>query len=287
MKKFFVVGKSCILLGREFENNSLKFSVGKTLFDQTNFAEIKKTGNDITVKKTSTNGKSSEVFYILLKVIEKNFPEAHLFVQKEIVDHVIKYSIERKLISKKYAKLTDVYADPLLVPWNFMATEIEDILSSFDKDILKNKKILYIGAGYGKNIWALKDKKYKIDAIEFSNKAAERANKIFVKKAVMHGDLIKCGGEEKYDVILDIGCIHSIPKSERKKAVENIYRLLKKGGILISRIFKPRGKEWLDRMPFRTGEFGLDKTEIKELLKNFSVKNKYQNKDCIILEAKK
>lgn len=287
MKKFFVVGKNCILLGREFKSNSLKFSVGKTLFDQTDFAEINKIGDKLTVKKTSINGKPNEAFYILLKVIEKNFSDAHLFIQKEIVDQVIKYGIEKRSILKKYAKLTDVYSDPLMVPWNFMATEIEDVLSFFDNNILKNKKVLYVGAGYGKNIWALKDKKYKIDAIEFSNEAVKRANIIFGRKTIMHGDLIKYGGKDKYDFILDIGCLHSIPKLERKKAVENIYKLLKKGGTLVSRIFKPREREWLDRMPFKTDGFGLNKMELKKLLKAFSVKIKYQNKDYIILEAKK
>jgi len=286
MKKFFVVGKNCVLLGRELKNNSFKFSVGKTLFDQINFAEIQKVGDDPIVRTVCNNGGPNEAFYILLKVIEKNFSQAQLFIQKEIVDRVIKYSSEIKSTPPKYAKLTDIYADPLSVPWNFMPTEIEDILSFFDKNILRNKKILYAGAGYGKNIWALKNEKYKIDAIEFSNKAAVRANKIFGRKAVMHGDLIKYGVKDKYDVILDIGCLHSIPKSERKKAVENIYKLLKEDGILISRVFKPRGKEWLDRMPFKTDGFGLDKAEIKELFKSFSVKNKYQNKDYIILEAK-
>ncbi len=287
MKKFFTAGKTCILLGKEFKNNSFKFSVGKTLFDQTHFAKISKIGDRFLVKKTSTVEKPEEAFYILLKVIEKNFLSPRLFIQKGITDKAIKYSIEKKLFFKKYPKLTDVYTDPLLVPWNFMATEIEDILSFFDKDILKNKKIFYIGAGYGKNIWALRDKKYKIDAIEFSKKAVERADTIFGRKTITQGDLIKYKGNDKYDVILDIGCLHSIQKSERKKAVENIYKLLKKDGVLISRIFKPREKEWLDRMPFKTNSFGLDKKETEELFKNFSVKKKYQNKDYIILEVKK
>lgn len=287
MKKFFVVGKTRVLLGRELKDNLFKFSIGKTLFNQINFAEIRRVGDNLMVKTVSNNGEPNEAFYILLKVIEKNFSQVQLFVQKEIVDRVIKYSSEIKSTPKKYAKLTDIYADPLSVPWNFMATEIEDILSFFDKDILRNKKILYVGAGYGKNIWALEDEKYKIDAIEFSNKAVERANKIFGRKTAMQGNLIKHSGKDKYDVILDIGCLHSIPKPQRKKAVENIHELLKKEGVLISRIFKPREKEWLKRMPFKTSNFGLKKDEIAELFRNFSVKNKYQNKEYIILEAKK
>lgn len=285
MKKFFVVGKNCVILGKESEN-SIKFTIGEILSNQTDFAEIRKIGDKLIIKKTGADCKYKEAIYMLLGLIEKNFPKNNLFIQKELVDEIIKNSIGRE--SKKYTKLTDVYANPLIVPWNFMATEVEDVLSFFNKNILKNRKTLYIGAGYGKNIWALRDKKYNIDAIEFSKTATKKANQIFGKDVVVHRDLVKYSGEkDKYDIILDIGCLHSIPKDNRKKAVENIYNLLKKDGILISRIFKPREKEWLNRMPFKTSDFGLDKTEIKELLKNFSVKNKYQNKDYIILEAKK
>lgn len=287
MKKFFVVGKNCILLGKEFRN-SLSFTIGQTLLDQVDFAEIRKMGNKLIIKKASIDCKYTEAFYMLFKLIEKNFLKNNLFIQKEFIDQIIESSIEKELTLKKYVRLTDIYSNPLIVPWNFMATEIEDILSFFDKNLLNNKKILYIGAGYGKNIWALKDKKFNIDAIEFSKAAVKRANKIFGKDLIVHQNLVKYSSEkDKYDIVLDVGCLHSILKDKRKKAIKNIYRLLKKDGVLISRIFKPREKEWLRRMPFKTSSFGLDKEELVELLKNFSVKNKYQNRDYIILEAKK
>lgn len=287
MKKFFVVGKEILLLGREFRKNNFKFSIGKNLFDQTDFAEVKKIDKYFIVKKSIINKAPSEAFFLLFKVIEKNFSKSYFFFQKEIVDQVIEYEVKRKFILKKYPKLTDVYENPLLVPWNFMPIEVEDILSFYDKDSIKNKKILYIGAGYGKNIWALREKKYDISAIEYSNKAVKRANAIFGKKVIMSKDIIKYIEKDKYDVILDIGCLHSISKPERKKAVENIHKLLKKDGILISRIFKSREKDWLNRMPFKTNCFGLDNEEINELFKSFLINYKYNNKDYIIVEAKK
>ena len=40
-------------------------------------------------------------------------------------------------------------------------------------------------------------------------------------------------------------------------------------------------------MPFKTDNFGLESKEARELFKSFVVNTKYQNKDYIIIEAKK
>jgi len=288
MKKFFIVGKYCLLLGKEIKKDSFKFTIGRTLFDQIGFVEINKVKDKFLVHKINNVNSPIESLFLLCRALEKNFGKNKFFIQKEIIDSLLFDNTEGKTTSKKYDKLTDVYEDPSVVPWNFMPTEIEDVLSFFKKNILKDKKILYIGAGYGKNIWAIKNKKYDIDTIEFSGTAAKRANKIFGRNIIIQHDLIDYNaGENKYDIVLDIGCLHSIPGDKRKKAIDNIYKLLATDGILISRTFKPRKRAWLERMPFKINDFGLDKKEMEELFKNFSVKIKYQNKDYVILEAKK
>lgn len=287
--KFFIVGKKVVLLGKEKEKNRILFTIGKDLFTQINFAEVIKIKNNIYIKDKiiDDNKNFIEGLPLLLKVIKNNFKKSKIFVDNCMYKLSCDHASPQK-IKLKYKNLIDVYNNPLNVPWNFMPTEIEDILSYFDKDVLNNKKILYIGAGYGKNIWALKDSKYDydIDAIEYSVKAVNRANVIFGDEAISHKDLLSLKGcKNKYDVVLDIGCLHCIPAKFRQKAVDIIHNVLEDKGIIISRVFKPRDKKWIRKMPFKINNFGLNSQEIQKLFSNkFIVEKKYENSNYKILE---
>lgn len=290
--KFFIVSRKNVLLGKEIVKNNIIFTIGKNLRSQENFAQVTKLKNNIFIQSNykSKNKNINEELVLFLKAIKNNFGANTIFIDSFMFESLWN-NVKRKDLKSKYDNLADVYNDPFNVPWNFMSTEIEGILSYFKKNILKNKKILYIGAGYGKNIWALKDNKhnYEIDAIEYSGIAASRANAIFGEKIVNHKDLLSIKDrKQKYDVILDIGCLHSVPDKLQQKAVNIIYDSLKEKGVIISRIFKPRDNEWIKRMPFKISKFGLNMQDINKIIANkFTAKLKFENKDYKILEFKK
>lgn len=287
MNKFFIVGRHSLVLGEETKKNNFSFSIGQTIFDQVAFVEVKKVKNiifieNVLIHKTKNYQEGVSLMY---KAMAKHFPD---------LDIVFKGINEKDLVienvkSTKFKKLTDVYKDPTSVPWNFVPTEVEDILSKFPKNVLSHKKIIYIGVGYGKNIWALGDKKYDIDAMEFSRAAVIKANKLFNRNLVVRGDLLNFKVEnKKYDVVIDIGCLHCIDKNKQSQAVETLHCLMKKDGIIVSRIFKPKDEKWLKRMPFIASEFGSNKKEILSLFKSkFKIKIRFENKYYFIIEAKK
>lgn len=287
MNKFFIVGRHSLVLGEEIKKNNFSFSIGQTIFDQMPLAKVKKIKKILLIENVlvSRTKNFQEGMGLVYKAANKHFPDLELVLKGA---HKKDLLIENKK-STKFNKVTDVYKDPISVPWNFVPTEVEDILSKFPKNLFKNKKILYIGVGYGKNIWAIKDQNYNIDAMEFSLAAVKKANKFFNKDLVVQGDLLNFdAGNKKYDIVIDIGCLHCIDKNKQGQAVEIIHNLMKKDGIIVSRIFKPKDEKWLKRMPFSVSEFGSSKKEVLSLFKNkFKVKVKFENKYYFIIEEKK
>lgn len=286
MNKFFIAGSKCLILGQEIKNNYINFSIGQTIFNQEPFVSVKKIKKSVFVERKffKKNKNYKEGINLVFVAVNKYFPKSKIIFAENI-----DISPTHDSNTSKYKKITDVYENPIDVPWNFVPTEIEEILSKFSSRLLKNKKILYIGAGYGKNIWAISAKKYDIEAIEFSGIAVKRANKFLGSNVVIQGDLLNFKAVSKrYDVVIDIGCLHCIDKSKQRKAVDKIYESMKVGGILVSRIFKPKDAVWLKKMPFKAKEFGLAKNDIFCLFDDkFIVKIKYENKYYFIIELKK
>ena len=171
---------------------------------------------------------------------------------------------------EKFSNINELYNTPHLVPWNLV--EIEwDVLSLLKKYVNKNSSILEIGSGYGKNMIALLEAGYKnITGIEFSSNAYNLSKKFSycsehnINASIAKMPLASCS----MDVVIDIGCLHCADEQSRNKGLDEIYRVLKNGGIIISRYFLPKDKEWIKKYPIKVTEFGKEEAILNDMFKN-------------------
>jgi ubiquinone/menaquinone biosynthesis C-methylase UbiE len=124
-------------------------------------------------------------------------------------------------------------------------------------------KVLDHGSGSGRNL--MKIKKGKMYLVDFSEKmlklAEKKAKKLKIKAEFIQADLIKLPFEDNFfDYAISVSAIHCIEgKANRKKAIKELYRVLKKGGkakvgvwnVDSKRFNKKRGQEkwvgWRDK----------------------------------------
>lgn len=108
-----------------------------------------------------------------------------------------------------------------------------------DKEVVsflknKNGKILDVGVGSGRNF--VKNKYLEIYGIDFSEKmldyAKKEAKKLGIKVVLKKGKAEKIPFESNFfDYVLCNAVLHCVDtKKKREKSVEEIYRVLKKGG---------------------------------------------------------
>ncbi len=109
-----------------------------------------------------------------------------------------------------------------------------------DKFLKKRKKILAIGCGCGREVFALSKKGYDVFGIDISKemikKAKEISEKSNIKAKLKAGDVSKMDfGKEEYDAVILFNCIiNQIPShKKRKKVIKNIHKSLKKRGLII------------------------------------------------------
>jgi len=118
-------------------------------------------------------------------------------------------------------------------------------LKDYEEKIVDNflrnyKKILAIGCGCGREVFALSEKGYDVTGIDISKEMIKKAKEISKEKGIKAkfkiGDVSKINlGKEKYDAVILFNCvINQIPsKEKRKKAIENVRKALKKEGIIV------------------------------------------------------
>lgn len=170
--------------------------------------------------------------------------------------------------SEKANGMDEVYDDPFTIPWNFVPIEM-DVL----KHLLKytsppnGNRVFELGCGYGKNAQYLSDLGYDVWGIDISSKAIERCKSILKKpEQYFTASATSIPLPDNYlTAILDVGCLHCIPRQYRPKAVTEISRVLAPGGIVFSRMFKSRPQKWIDEQPFKTTEFGITQEEALQL----------------------
>ena len=120
-------------------------------------------------------------------------------------------------------------------------------------NLIKNKSVLEIGVGNGKTLRSiLRQKPKSITVIDISKEAIKISKSLFKEKKV---NFLKANiknipfKEEEFNIIVCYYIFNNLKERERKKAVSEIYRVLKRGGKILFEDFeegdfrKKEGKE--------------------------------------------
>jgi ubiquinone/menaquinone biosynthesis C-methylase UbiE len=169
--------------------------------------------------------------------------------------------------------------------WDNIAKEWDEykkIPAQTTKNFLEtvSGKVLDLGSGSGRNMQKVNcGKMYLVDfSSEMMRLAEERAKKLGIEIETKQGDLINIPYEDEFfDNIICISTLHCLKPEDHKKAIEEIYRVLKKGGKALigvwnfnsKRFNQKQGKEkmikWTDK-----GEryyYLFDEEEVHDLFK--------------------
>ena len=159
-----------------------------------------------------------------------------------------------------------VYLDAFTVPWNFVPREVECLqpIVDFASTAKRTQSVLDLGFGFGKNATWLEDQALDVHGVEISSTATDRARQLvrhprrFHNASATNLPFADCS----FDAVLDVGCLHCIPARERPAAAKEICRVLRPGGFVSSRVFRPRDRAWVQRQPFEVDSFGLSDADI-------------------------
>jgi ubiquinone/menaquinone biosynthesis C-methylase UbiE len=109
-------------------------------------------------------------------------------------------------------------------------------------DYLKERKItgkfLDVGCGIGRHLLAAAESGFEVYGIDFSKSEIEMAEDVVAKSAMANSIHLKCGnvlqlpyGDAEFEVVNDEGCLHHVSPLDWSLYLQNIYRVLKTGGL--------------------------------------------------------
>jgi len=125
----------------------------------------------------------------------------------------------------------------------------QEIKSLAEKYIKEGMKILDVGCGNGRLFELVKNKNVKYFGIDNSEKLIEEAKRLHNKSGTVNfsvGDILSLPqSDNEFDAIFCIAVLHHIPSKElREKAISQMYRILKPGGILIMSLWNLYQKKY-------------------------------------------
>jgi len=155
------------------------------------------------------------------------------------------------------------------LPWYSPVLD-HDIQKTLEIINPSDKILLSLGEGPGTQAIALAKMGYSVTATDISEAAIEKARKRAGQQKVdidfIIDDIVKTNIKKTFPLIVDRGCFHVIEPRDRKKYVQNIGRLLTKGGYLFLKCFS-----WKQTGP---GPYRFRPEEIEELFGNvFSIES--------------
>ena len=111
----------------------------------------------------------------------------------------------------------------------------ENLVSYFNKDIIKPGNVLELGSGPGRNAIYLAEKGCRVDAVDLSEEsiewAKERAKERGVEVNFIHNNIFDIQIEKGiYDIVYDSGCFHHIAPHRRNNYIELVLKALRSGG---------------------------------------------------------
>lgn len=133
---------------------------------------------------------------------------------------------------------------------------------------------LDLGCGTGTNCLTLAQAGWRTSGVDLAWWAIRKARLRFKAAGLdgqfAAGNIIQVDvPEAEFDLVLDIGCFHSLPEEERNTYRENIFRWLKPGGSFLIYGHKPSARQRL--------EASLSDHDLSEFQKSLTLTNR---KDC-------
>lgn len=118
-------------------------------------------------------------------------------------------------------------------PWDSV---VSFVFQNVPRDLSPESiNILEVGFGTGANLWFAAREGFSVSGIEGSKSAVENAKDMFESHAykadLRQGDFCNLPFKDNsFHLVIDRASLTHVGKSEQKKAIDDIYRVLKKGG---------------------------------------------------------
>ncbi|MBM3262261.1 MAG: class I SAM-dependent methyltransferase [candidate division Zixibacteria bacterium] len=116
------------------------------------------------------------------------------------------------------------------------------------KDIKKNGKALEIGLGLGVDTQVLCELGYEVTGVDLTEKSVEATSARLafygLPATIMVGNAEALGfDDETFDIVYSFGVLHHTPDTQ--KAVNEVYRVLKKGGVALIMLYHRHALNYL------------------------------------------
>lgn len=187
---------------------------------------------------------------------------------------------KRQSVKKNYDLIAEQYS-------NEFGNYIEDLdaYEEFEKVLVKNAKILDLGAGSGRTYSYFNKKGYEYTGLDFSEEMRDYAYKLHGEFPYIVDDMInlkKYFADNSLDAIFAVYSLFHLPKDDLKKLFADVYDVLKVNGVFLFTYQIGQGEEMVDEpylkengkevlyMSYQTNE------EIKKILDSFSYKELYR-----------
>ena len=185
--------------------------------------------------------KYSNVYLLKNKSIEAN-----KLIKEGFSRHLGLFTMERSTIFRKKQEIPinqfdDVYINPYWVPWNLIPSE-SNIIGKLYEYIKEGDVVLDVGTGYGRNVYSLMESGMDVYGFDISPTAIRIARQItgLDEKLTVCTITATPYEDNKFDAILDVGCLHCLSSETLRNALTEMNRILKPGGHFISKFYFPR-----------------------------------------------
>ena len=187
---------------------------------------------------------------------------------------------KRQSVQKNYDLIAEQYS-------NEFGNYIEDLdaYEEFEKVLIKNAKILDLGACSGRTYSYFNKKGYEYTGLDFSEEMREYAYKLHGEFPYIVDDMMnlkKYFADNSLDAVFAVYSLFHLPKDDLKKLFADVYDVLKVNGVFLFTYQIGQGEEMVDEpylnengkkvlyMSYQTNE------EIKKILDSFSYKELYR-----------
>lgn len=187
---------------------------------------------------------------------------------------------KRDSVRKNYDLIAEQYSKDF-------GTYIEDLdaYEEFEKVLVKNAKILDLGAGSGRTYSYFNKKEYEYTGLDFSEEMRDYAYKLHGEFPYIVDDMMnlkKHFADNSLDAVFAVYSLFHLPKDDFKKLFADVYDVLKVNGVFLFTYQIGQGEEMVDEpylnengkkvlyLSYQTNE------EIKKLLDSFSYTELYR-----------